>query len=43
MAAFLQFLTFFKWKMNGKWQMENGVIVKRGARPERSEKEKSTS
>jgi len=28
MAAFSTFLRFLKWKMDGKWEMENGVIVK---------------
>jgi hypothetical protein len=30
MAAFSTFLRFLKWKMDGKWEMENAVIVKRG-------------
>jgi len=28
MAAFSTLLRFLKWKMDGKWKMENGVIVK---------------
>ena len=31
MAAFSTFLRFLKWKMDGKWKMENGVIVTWGA------------
>jgi len=27
MAAFSTFLRFLKWKMDGKWEMENRVIV----------------